>query len=191
MDIPGIKRSNGLPVIVSDVSAFGFRGSLYVVWADQRNGIDDTDIWISKSTSNGDMWSRPERINDDPIGKHQFLPWVSIDQLNGHLYVVYYDRRNYDDLQTDVFLAFSSDGGKSFKNIKISNSPFVPDSNIFFGDYTNITSIAGRVVPVWTRMDNGVTSIMAAIISQEDLGMKPIPKMETGKKNKKGKGKKN
>lgn len=190
MDIPGINRCNGMPVLVSDISAFGFRGSLYVVWADQRNGADDTDIWISKSISNGDMWSSPKRINDDPIGKHQFFPWVSIDQFNGNLYIVYYDRRNYDDLQTDVYLAFSSDGGNSFKNIKISDSPFVPDANIFFGDYTNIASIAGRIVPVWTRMDNGVTSIMAAIISQEDLGMKPSRKLETGKKKKKRKGKK-
>jgi len=60
----------------------------------------------------------------------------------------------------------------------------------FFGDYTNIAAIAGRIVPVWTRMDNGVTSIMAAIISQEDLGMKPSRKLETGKKKKKRKGKK-
>jgi len=187
MDIPGINRCNGMPVLVSDISAFGFKGSLYVVWADQRNGADDTDIWISKSTNNGDLWSLPERINDDPIGKHQFFPWVSIDQFNGNLYIVYYDRRNYDDLQTDVYLAFSSDGGKSFKNIKISDSPFVPDANIFFGDYTNIASIAGRIVPVWTRMDNGVTSIMAAIISQEDLGMKPLPKMDRGKKKRKKK----
>jgi len=187
MDIPGINRCNGMPVLVSDISAFGFKGSLYVVWADQRNGIDDTDIWISKSTNNGDIWSLPQRINDDPIGKHQFFPWVSIDQFNGNLYIVYYDRRNYDDLRTDVYLAFSSDGGKSFKNIKISESPFVPDANIVFGDYTNITSIAGRIVPVWTRMDNGVTSIMAAIIAQEDLGMKPLPKRGTGKKKRKKK----
>ena len=73
---------------------------------------------------------------------------------------------------------------------KISESPFVPDANVFFGDYTNIAAITGRIVPVWTRMDNGITSIMAAIISQEDLGMKPVPKLETGKKKKKGKGKK-
>ena len=63
---------------------------------------------------------------------------MDIDQTNGDLFFVFYDRREYDDNRTDVFLVRSEDGGTSFLNKNISASPFVPNDGIFFGDYTNI-----------------------------------------------------
>jgi len=108
-------------------------------------------------------------VNDDAAGKHQYLPWMAVDQATGYVYVVYYDRRNYDDNQTDVYLAYSSDGGANFKNVKISESPFVPREDRFFGDYNNISAHKGIIAPIWTRMDEGRTSVWTTIIRQEDL----------------------
>ncbi len=169
MDIPGLQRSNGLPVLAIDNSEGRARGVLYLVWADQKNGKDDTDIWLMRSLNRGDSWSKPIRINKDAAGKHQFLPWVTVDQTNGNVYIVYYDRRNYTDNQTDVYLAYSTDGGKNFSEKKISESPFVPEASKFFGDYTNIDAHAGLVAPVWTRMDNGKTSVWTTLINAEEL----------------------
>jgi hypothetical protein len=143
--------------------------ALYIVWADQRNGENDTDIWFMRSTNGGDNWSSPQRINNDGKGKHQYLPWMSVDQATGNIYIVYYDRRSYDDEQTDVYIAFSVDGGASFRNVKISESPFKPTSSTFFGDYTNIASHKGIITPVWARMDNGKTSVWTAVIKHDDL----------------------
>jgi hypothetical protein len=109
------------------------------------------------------------RLNKDDKGKHQFLPWMAVDQVTGYIYIVYYDRRAYDDLQTDVYLAYSIDGGSSFKEVKISETPFIPSDNKFFGDYTNISAHNGIITPIWTRMDNGRTSVYTAVIKQEDL----------------------
>ena len=99
---------------------------------------------------------------------HQFLPWMTIDQSTGYIYIVYYDRRNYNDNQTDVYLAYSSDGS-NYQEVKISESPFVPTEDTFFGDYTNISAHNGIIAPIWTRMDEGKTSIWTTIIRQEDL----------------------
>jgi hypothetical protein len=169
MTIPGIKRANGFPVAVVDNSGSPFNGSLYVVWADQRNGENDTDIWMSRSANRGDNWSAPVKVNQDGPGKHQFFPWMAVDQMNGIVYVVYYDRRNYDDNQTDVYLAWSMDGGNKFSEVKISESPFTPDAGKFFGDYTNLSAYKNTVAPIWTRMDNGKTKVITAIIQHGDL----------------------
>lgn len=169
MNIPGHDRCNGMPVLMADNSKGNFRGSLYIVWADQRKGEKDTDIWFTRSHNYGDNWSTPKRVNDDGPGKHQYLPWMAIDQATGYVYIVYYDRRNYDDEKTDVYLAYSSDGGANFKNVKISETPFKPQDDKFFGDYNNISAHKGVIAPVWTRMVDGKTSVWTTVIRQEDL----------------------
>ena len=169
-DVPGISRTNGLPVTLCDLSQGPHRGTVYINWTDQRNGTDDTDVWMAKSTDHGNTWSIPKRINDDAPGKQQFLTWMTIDQTTGYIYVVFYDRRNYDDWRTDVYLAWSTDGGETFTNKKISNSPFIPSSESFFGDYNNIAAHKGRICPIWTRMDEGKTSIWMAVIEHAQLG---------------------
>ncbi len=169
LTIPGLDRSNGLPVLAIDNSLGKYRGMLYLLWADQRNGEDDTDIWLTRSLNRGDYWSKPVRVNNDDSRAHQFLPWITVDPTNGHLYVVYYDRRNYADNQTDVYLSYSFDGGNNFKEVKISESPFTPEAGTFFGDYTNIDAFGGVITPIWTRMDKGKTSVWTTIIKDEEL----------------------
>lgn len=94
---------------------------------------------------------------------------MTVDQATGYIYMVYYDRRDYDDNRTDVYLAYSRDGGSSFKEVKISESPFVPDPTKFFGDYDNISAHNGIITPIWTRMDKGKTSVLTAVIKDADL----------------------
>ncbi len=167
-EIPGLGRANGMPVTACDMSYGPHHGTIYVNWADQRNGDDNTDIWLARSTDQGDTWSEPVRVNDDesssPMGKHQFLSWMAVDQVTGIIYIIFYDRRHYDDEKTDVYLATSADGGITWKNEKISDEPFTPDSDTFFGDYTNIAAHAGVVRPIWTRMDNGKPGVWTALI---------------------------
>ncbi len=166
-DIPGISRCNGLPVTVCDTSGLANNGRIYINWTDQRNGTDDTDVWLVSSDNKGEAWTEPKRINDDPAGKQQFFTWLTIDQTSGYLYCVFYDRRNYDNNYTDVYMAVSKDGGENFENIKISETPFSPNSGAFFGDYTNISAHNGVIRPIWTRLDDSGLSIYTAIIEQE------------------------
>lgn len=168
-NIPGVYRSNGLPITICDISDGPYKGNIYINWSDQRNGEDDTDIWVVKSEDNGNTWSEPIRVNNDLPGKQQFFTWMTIDQSTGYLYCVFYDRRNYDDNNTDVFLAVSRDGGNTFSNTKISTKPFIPTENVFFGDYTNISAVNGIIRPVWARLENYKMSILTAIIDDNML----------------------
>jgi len=173
--IPGIYRANGLPVTCCDLSNGPYRGTIYINWSDQRNGLTDTDIWFIKSTDGGLTWSERKRVNDDPPGKQQFFTWMTVDQTNGYLYFVFYDRRNYSNSLTDVYMAVSKNGGESFENFKISETPFTPYSSIFFGDYTNISAHNGMVRPIWTRLDGGTLGIYTAIIDSIFAGKEENP----------------
>jgi hypothetical protein len=167
IDVPGISRCNGMPVTCCDLSNSPYRGRIYVNWADQRNGEDDTDIWLAWSDDGGDTWTAPQRVNDDPPGRQQFFTWMTIDQTNGYVYFVFYDRRKYTNNQTDVYMAVSRDGGQSFINFKVSETPFTPYSNIFFGDYNNISAHNNVVRPIWTRLHQGQLSVWTAIINPD------------------------
>jgi len=163
--IPGIDRSNGMPVTCCDISNGTYHGNIYINWSDQRNGTTDTDIWFVKSTDSGLHWSMPQRVNDDPPGKQQFFTWMSVDQVTGYIYIVFYDRRNYSNTQTDVYMAVSRDGGMTFENMRISQAPFTPNSGCFFGDYTNIIACNNIVRPIWGTLSGSNTkTIYSAII---------------------------
>ncbi|MBI4429570.1 MAG: T9SS type A sorting domain-containing protein [Ignavibacteriales bacterium] len=165
-DVPGIYRCNGLPMTVCDVSNSPYRGTVYVLWGDQRNGVDNTDVFIVKSNDNGLSWTLPQRVNTDGGTAQQFFPSIAIDESNGFLYVVFYDRRNYSpsDSTTDVYLAKSTDGGETWNDFKISQVPFVPKSSIFFGDYIHIAVINGMIRPIWMRLDTTKLSVWTALI---------------------------
>ena len=167
--VPGIWRANGLAIIKCDLSGGENHGTIYVNWSDQRNGINDTDIWFSKSIDGGNTWTSARKVNNDGVGNQQFFTWMDIDQTNGNLFFVFYDRRNYDNELTDVYMASSINGGESFINKKISESPFLPNTNVFFGDYTNITAHNNIVRPIWTRLHNGELSVWTNIAPLEDL----------------------
>ncbi len=172
MKIPGYKRIGSKPVLIIDNSDVRSHGSLYVVYADQVNGESDTDILLIRSTNRGDSWIKPIRINADSSAKHQFMPWMAVDQVTGHIYIVYYDRRAYDDLQTDVYMAYSFDRGNNFKEIKISETPFVPSETNSLNGYINIAAHDGIITPIWTRVDAGKASIWTTIIREDSLGKK-------------------
>jgi hypothetical protein len=164
-EIGGFSRANGMPVTACDLSKSRHRGTIYINYCDQRNGSNDTDVWLVKSSDQGNTWTPPLRVNNDPAGSQQFFTWMAVDPTSGAIYIVFYDRRNYNDLKTDVYLAYSFDGGETFKNVKISERPFMPSPNIFLGDYNNISAFGGVVRPIWTRLDGNRTSILTAIIN--------------------------
>ncbi len=173
MDIPGMQRAVGKPILACDnTTKSNFSGALYLVWADTRNGEDNADIWFTRSVNYGDNWTHPMLIHSDRSEKHQFMPWLTVDPTNGYIYVVYYDRRDHEDNQTDVYLSYSVDNGVNFKDVKISEQPFIPHEDIFFGDYINITAYKGKIIPIWTRIDGGKTSIWMAVINHDELDKK-------------------
>jgi hypothetical protein len=140
------------------------KGRIYINWADQGNGEDDTEVRLIFSDDEGKSWSEPITVNQDKSGRHQFFTWMDIDQSTGNIYFVYFDRRKYADTRTDVVMAWSNDGGKSIKEHVISDSPFMPTDQVFFGDYINIAAVNGTIRPIWCRMDRGQISLWTSLV---------------------------
>ena len=163
-EVSGIYRCNGLPITMCDISNSPYRGNVYVVWSDQRNGATDTDIFMARSTNSGNTWTAPIKVNDDNTARHQFFVWSTIDPSSGHLWFVFYDRRNTTGAATDVFVAKSTDGGNTFENFKVSESSFTPNSGVFFGDYSNIAAWNGKIYPFWMRLQSGQLSVWISAI---------------------------
>ncbi len=160
--VTGIYRCNGMPITVCDVSNSPYRGRIYVVFSDQRNGTDDTDVFICHSDNHGGTWSEPLRVNDDAGSSHQFFPWATVDPSTGNVAVVFYDRRNTAGDATEVTLAISTDGGATFNNTIVSDTPFTPWNSVFFGDYIGIDSWDGTTYAIWMSMDEGELGVWMA-----------------------------
>jgi len=105
-----------------------------------------TDVMFARSTDDGLTFSAPQRINDDPINhnKWHFFGTLSVAP-NGRIDTVWYDTRNAaDNIQSQLFYSFSSDGGATWApNVQVSNT-FNPHAgfpqNEKIGDYITIVS---------------------------------------------------
>ncbi|MDZ7738467.1 MAG: sialidase family protein [Bacteroidales bacterium] len=168
-DVPGIYRCNGMPFTVCDNSDSAYSGNIYVMWSDQRNGTDNTDIFLIRSEDEGLSWSERMMVNTDGSSSHQFFPNITVDPLTGIIYIVYYDRSETEGNATEVWLARSADGGENFQNYRITDKPFTPESDIFFGDYIDIDAYNGMIYPAWMQMSNREMSIWVARLQEDDF----------------------
>ena len=153
--------------IECDLSDSPNRGNIYISWMDDKNGLDNIDIFMAKSTDGGTSWSEPKRVNDDAGIAQQYYHGMTIDQATGYLYFIFYDRRNHPNTDsTDVYMAVSTDAGETFTNFKVSETPFLANNFAFVGDYLGVAAQNNVVRPIWVRIDNfWVTSVMTAIVN--------------------------
>jgi len=168
-NIPGINRCNGMPVTACDVSNGPYKGNIYIMWGELKPKTNNADVYIAKSTDKGETWSEKIKVNNDNTDRHQFFPWMSVDPATGYIYIVFYDRRNTSGNVTEVYLARSTNAGESFQNYKVSEKPFTPVENVFFGDYINIAAYQGNIYPIWTEYSLGKLSVWVAPINDSLL----------------------
>ena len=170
LTIPDFGRANGLPITMVDNSNSDYAGTIYVNWADQRNGKDNTDVFLIKSTDKGKTWTKPLRVNTDNTISQQWFTWMSVDPKTGYIYIVYYDRSAYKDAKTDVTLAISADGGAHFTSRVISKKPFKVDTTkiYFMGDYNNVAAYDSKVALIWTRADQDKTSVVTSVLDLKE-----------------------
>jgi hypothetical protein len=145
-----------LPEFPSLAAAPG--GRLYVAWADGRNG--DEDVFLRRSDDGGRTWSGPVRVNDNRTGDgtSQYLPRVATAP-SGRVDVAFLDRRrDRRDVRTDAFLARSGDGGRSYRNVRVSSKSFDSRVGPFidaplpvdFGSRLGLVSAGDASVVAWT-----------------------------------------
>jgi hypothetical protein len=154
-------RVNAFPVMACDVSNSPNRGNIYIIWPNHGvpgvNSGNDVDVYMIRSEDNGDNWSAPVRVNQDPagMGKKHYQCWITCDPQTGTLSTIFYDDRNVSSSQCEVYCANSSDAGSTWEDFKVSDVAFTPTpitglASSYFGDYINITANGGKVYPIWT-----------------------------------------
>src|SRR5579863_9029048 len=109
---PGIPFEDK-PYIVADVTKSRYAGNLYVGWT--RWTLRDSEILLSRSTDDGQTWSKPVEVDrhpglprDDNGAAEGFAGAVGAD---GTLYAVW-------SQDNDIFLTTSRDGGKTFSHAR-------------------------------------------------------------------------
>lgn len=165
-------RVNAFPTMDVDISNGANQGTIYVTWTNigypGENEGPDMDIYMIKSTDDGDTWSDPIRVNQDEpgLGTEHYFPWISCDPVTGALSVIYYDDRNVSSTEVEVFVSTSIDGGESWEDLRVSDvattpSPIPGLAGGYMGDYLGIDSYAGWTYPVWT--DNRTGTVMSYV----------------------------
>ncbi|HXW93025.1 MAG TPA: sialidase family protein [Terriglobales bacterium] len=150
--IPGVSRAMGFPQIAVGRGKDKRPEPLYVAWSDYRNG--DVDVFCVSSADHGRSWSKPVRVNNDPIhdGIDQFFQWMTVDPVSGDVYVQFYDRRDDPgNRKTGFTLARSIDGAKSFASYAWAEHLFESSQPAFLGDYTWLTAYDRKVYGAWTE----------------------------------------
>ena len=163
-------RVNSFPSMAVDLSSGPYRGTLYLVWANVGfpgvNTGSDIDVYLIKSLDNGDTWSTPLKVNQDPsgLGKQHYFPWITVDPVTGAICVIYYDDRNVSATEAETWVSYSYDGGNSFTDFRVSDVSFTPSpipglAYNYFGDYLGISAMNLKVYPMWTdnRLEGGQT----------------------------------
>lgn len=124
--ILGNDRVHDFPSIAVDNSHGRHRGNVYVVHADNDNH-DGADIVLHRSVDGGATFEAPVVLNSRPgFDRAQWFPSVSVDDLLGRVYVMYYDQgvASSGDL-TQVSYTFSDDGGVSWTRPRaLTGRPF-------------------------------------------------------------------
>lgn len=181
LSVPGYSYVASGSQLKVDQTKGNYHGCIYLSWSDQRSGEGDTDVWFIRSNNYGDNWSTPTKLGTAAALTEQYGPRMAIDQTTGYIYVLFFDRGEHEDDQTDVMLAYSSESGGSFKTEKISETPFVPDDKSGAGIYLDIAAHGGIIVPVWTQTQDGKTVLWTTTIRQDEL-IKPVEQPKAKKK---------
>ncbi len=143
------------------VPAIGTEGNFYALSVAANGNLGD--VFFLKSTNKGATWAS-KVIGNDPAGRAQFFPWVSVG-TDGTVHVTYGDRRDDpEDTFYDISYTASTDGGLTFRApVTITDTANTP-SWYFIGDYFGLAASSTGVHAVWTdnRVFGGVNDIYAA-----------------------------
>ncbi len=116
-----------IPRLTADTTRGPFRDRLYVVWPDLRSGR--REVLSSYSADSGKTWSKPTRVNDDPVGgdtlprRDDHDPVVAVNK-DGVVGVLWYDRRETTDFGWYARFSVSLDGGATWTpSVRVSERP--------------------------------------------------------------------
>ncbi|HMQ67643.1 MAG TPA: sialidase family protein [Ignavibacteria bacterium] len=145
---------------------------LSVTYTSGSEKNDQSDIYYCKFLNSSSEFTKPVKVNSDNTNCDQFMPAISEDR-SGNIFIVYQDSRDDDsNILISTYLSYSTDGGKTFYDKKISLKSFDP-GNIsvrnYISDHNSCVFAGNQLVAVWTDGRNNNFDLYAGIISYDDI----------------------
>ena len=143
--------------------AAGPGDQLYATWADGRDG--DDDVFLRSSSDGGQTWTEAVKVNDNGAdGTAQFLPNVEVGP-GDRVSVLFLDGRHDRGAKEklDAYLATSTDGGRTFDNLRLTTRSFDesigpsfgPDYGTDFGTKLGLAAGGGKLYAAWVDTSAG------------------------------------
>ncbi len=135
---------DGQAFLAVDHSGTATNDYIYMLASVEPPGRSTTDVMFVRSTDGGATFSAPVRVNDDNnSSKWHWFGTFSVAP-NGRLDAVWYDNRNANNFDSQLFYSYSTDAGVTWSpNVPVSN-PFNPQegwpNQNKIGDYITIVS---------------------------------------------------
>ena len=161
----GTVSTKALQELLVQKKANNLAGKDYKAGGDGLGPMSGSDIILFKSTNGGRSYSRPVRVNQDPVtaDADQFQPWMAVTE-SGQINISFFDRRNDpSNYYIDTWLARSEDGGLTFTDRRASSRMWDPAVNAptsvsgkFIGDYQGLVADDDVAIPFWndTQLNN-------------------------------------
>src|SRR5207247_419810 len=120
MWVPGTSGKHGVGNVPQTEPSIAVNetGSIFVAWTDYRNGINNADIYATRSTNGGSSFAAESRVNDDPAQVQQIQP--SIAAAAGKVQVAWSDYRTGGFWPYAIYTASSEDGLAWSANVKVN-----------------------------------------------------------------------
>lgn len=164
---------NDWPILAVDNSNSTTRGRLYAAFHALVGG--KSQIMLSYSDNKGDNWSTPTIVSISTANQ-SWLPWITVDNTDGTVYVVYYSFDTGVQYETNTYVAMSTNSGLTFVNQKVSDVSHITSdinnslsvaaySQGYIGDYIGIAAGGGRAYAAWSDNRNGTWQIYVSSIA--------------------------
>ena len=108
------------------------------------------------------------------------MPWVSVDDTNGNVFVTYFCMENMTNFSTNTFVAASVNGFTTFQNRVVSDVMHVTAAIPQFGggyagDYIGMSSNGGRGFAAWMDDRNGTWQNYVSEVRVADIELTGNP----------------
>jgi cysteine-rich repeat protein len=122
------------------------RGELYILASVNPPGPDPLDVLFIRSSDEGETWSKPVRVNDNPAGDGtwQWFGTMSVAP-SGRIDAIWNDTRNDpSNYRSEVFYSYSLNGGRTWSSNVAVTPSFDPalgyPQQAKLGDYYHMIS---------------------------------------------------
>ncbi len=145
---------------------------VHVIWGDERDRRDTTEVYYKRSTDGGTTWESDTRLTYNAIFSYPYD--IAIAASGPDVHVVWSDFRDGGYPNSEIYYKRSTDNGASWSpDIRLTNAPY--------GSFSPCVTTSGRSVHVvWTDDRDGNNEIYYNRSTDEGVTWGPDQRLTNG-----------